>query len=96
MAIKEGKLKSYTFKVVLEKDKWPEEPEEKAVWRAYVPILKHQGAHAWGDTPEQALENLQNALELLLEYMREKGEPIPEEPADQVKVSQEPLITVTV
>ena len=96
MAVKEGKLKFYTFKVVLEKDKWPDEPDEKAIWRAYVPLLKHRGAHAWGDTPEQALENLQNAVELLLEYMKEKGEPIPEEPKTQVQVSQEPLITVTV
>jgi predicted RNase H-like HicB family nuclease len=96
MVLKERKLKSYTFKVVLEKDKWPDEPDEKAVWRAYVPLLEHRGAHAWGDTPEQALENLRNAVELLLEYMKERGEPIPEEPETQVQVSQEPLITVTV
>jgi len=25
--------KTYTFNVVLEKDKWPDEPEDKAVWR---------------------------------------------------------------
>ncbi len=94
MAIGETRLKSYTFKVVLERDRWPDEPEEQAVWRAYVPLLRERGAHAWGDTPEEALENLRNAVELLLEYLKEKGEPIPEEP-DQVEVSAEPRITVT-
>ena len=70
-------MKSYTFKVVLEKDKWPDEPDEKAIWRAYIPALEHKGAHAWGDTQEQALENLRNAVDLLIEYMKEQGEPIP-------------------
>jgi len=96
VGVKEGKLISYTFKVVLERDKWPGEPDTKGVWRAYIPLLEHRGAHAWGDTPEQALENLRNAVELLLGYMKEKGEPIPEEPEPQVQVSEEPLITVTV
>ena len=40
---KEERMKTYAFKVVLEKDKWPDEPEEKAVWRAYIPALEHRG-----------------------------------------------------
>ena len=32
-------MKSYVFKVVIEQDKWPDEPDEKAIWRAYVPGL---------------------------------------------------------
>ncbi|OGF54952.1 MAG: hypothetical protein A2Z21_02845 [Candidatus Fraserbacteria bacterium RBG_16_55_9] len=87
-------MKSYTFKVVLEKDKWPEEPDEKAVWRAYIPALP--AAHAWGDSQQQALENLRNAVELILEDMVERGEPIPDELRPQVKISTKPLITVTV
>ncbi len=94
MALKERKLKSYTFKVVLEKDKWPDEPDEKAVWRAYVPILEHKGAASWGNTPEEALQNLQEALHLLLEDMLELGEPIPES-KDEVIVFDEPHVTVT-
>ena len=43
-------MKTYTFNVVLEKDKWPDEPEDKAIWRAYIPILEHQGAASWGYT----------------------------------------------
>jgi hypothetical protein len=41
-------MKSYTFKVVLERDKWPDEPDEKAVWRAYVPCLEGKGGASWG------------------------------------------------
>lgn len=87
-------MKSYTFKVILEQDKWPDEPDSQAIWRAYIPVLP--AAHAWGDTPKEALENLRNAVDLLIEDMLEQGEPIPQEPATQVKVSNEPLLTITV
>jgi predicted RNase H-like HicB family nuclease len=60
---REIKMTSYTFKVVLEKDKWPDEPESQAVWRAYIPELP--SAHAWGDTPKEAMERLKDAVELL-------------------------------
>ncbi len=83
-------MRSYTFKVVLEKDKWPDEPDSHAVWRAYVPALP--AAHAWGDTPKEALENLQNAVDLIIEDMLERGETIPQDLA----ISDEPLVTVTV
>ena len=68
-------MKSYVFKVVFEQDKWPDEPDDKAIWRAYVPALA--GAHAWGDTQQQALENLKNAVDLIIEDLIESGEPIP-------------------
>ncbi len=87
-------MKSYTFRVVLEQDRWPDEPDSQAIWRAYIPVLP--AAHAWGDTPKEALENLRNAVDLLIEDMLERGEPIPQEPATHVKVSNEPLLTITV
>jgi predicted RNase H-like HicB family nuclease len=87
-------MKSYTFKVVLEKDKWPDEPEAKSIWRAYIPALP--SAHAWGNTEQEALENLKNAVDLIIEDLQENGEPIPTEPASQVQVSPEPLLTVTI
>ncbi len=90
--IEEIAMKSYVFKVVFEKDKWPDEPDDKAIWRAYVPALP--SAHAWGDTQQEALENLQNAVELILEDMQERQEQIPMDAVEQV--SDEPLLTVTV
>ena len=85
-------MKSYVFKVVIEQDKWPDEPDEKAIWRAYVPALP--SAHAWGDTQQQALENLRNAVELIIEDLRERDEEIPAAAVE--RVSDEPLLTVTV
>lgn len=64
-------MKTYSFKVVLEKDKWPDDPDEKAVWRAYIPALEHKGAASWGYTEKEALENLKNAVDLLVEHLLE-------------------------
>ena len=88
------RMKSYIFKVVFERDKWPDEPDEKAIWRAYIPVLPT--AHAWGNTQHEALENLKNAVDLIIEDLLEEGKPIPTEPAPQVQVSQEPVLTVTI
>jgi predicted RNase H-like HicB family nuclease len=101
-------MKTYAFEVVLEKDKWPDEPDEKAVWRAYIPTLEHKGAASWGYTQKEALKNLQDAVDLLFEYLLEQGEEINFESllADQekslsefhprIQVSDVPLVTVTV
>jgi len=87
-------MKSYIFRIVIEKDKWPNEPEERAVWAAYCPALLEKGASTWGHTKEEALKNIQEVLQMVLESMIEHGEPIPEEEA--IKVSPEPLVTVTI
>ncbi len=101
-------MRTYSFQVVLEKDKWPDEPDENAVWRAYIPALEHQGASSWGYTQKEALKNLQDAVDLLVEYLLEQGKEIDFESllADQVKnlpeshlqiqVSDVPLIAITV
>ncbi len=88
------RMKSYIFKVVFERDKWPDEPDEKAIWRAYIPVLP--AAHAWGNTQQEAFENLKNAVDLIIEDLVEEGKPIPTDDAGQVQVSQEPLLTVTI
>jgi len=101
-------MKTYSFQVVLEKDKWPDEPDENAVWRAYIPALEHQGASSWGYTQKEALKNLQDAVDLLFEHLSEQGEEInldsllrPQEESSsescsQIQVSDVPLIAVTV
>ncbi len=88
------RMKSYIFKVLFERDKWPDEPEENAIWRAYIPVLP--AAHAWGNTQQAAFENLKNAVDLIIEDLMEEGKPIPTDDAGQVQVSQEPLLTVTI
>ena len=101
-------MKTYAFQVVLEKDKWPDDPDENAVWRAYIPALEHKGAASWGYTQKEALKNLQDAVDLLFEYLSEQGretdleslladqEKSPSETGPQIQISDIPLITVTV
>ena len=100
-------MKTYAFEVVLEKDKWPDEPDEKAVWRAYIPTLAHQGAASWGYTQKEALKNLQDAVDLLIESLLEHGEEDilesivqqekenASESCSYIQVSDVPLIAVT-
>ena len=45
-------------------------------WIADVPDLKPCSAH--GDTPDEAIANIQNAIQLWLETATECGLPIPE------------------
>ena len=101
-------MKTYAFQVVLEKDKWPDEPDENAVWRAYIPALEHQGASSWGYTQKEALKNLQDAVDLLIESLLEHGEEhllesivqqekeITSKPCSHIQVSNVPLIAITV
>ena len=101
-------MKTYAFQVVLEKDKWPDEPNENAVWRAYIPALEHQGASSWGYTQKEALKNLQDAVDLLIESLLEHGEEHlldsivqrekenSSESGSHIQVSNVPLVAITV
>ena len=51
------------------------EPDED-VWRAYVPELEAKGAATWGRTQEEALANIREVAQLVIESMLEDGEPI--------------------
>lgn len=75
---------SYTFRAVLEPD--------EDVWAAYCPALVDKGVSTWGHTPEEALRNLQEVLQMVLESLRDHGEPLPE--GDAVQISSEPRVTV--
>ena len=65
--------KSYVFTVVVEPD------EDR--WYAYAPALVSQGGATWGYTKEEALANIGEAVRLVIESLKEHGDPIPTEPA---------------
>jgi len=92
----ETEMKTYVFRVVLEPDCWPNEPESACVWRAYIPILEAQGAATWGKTREEALKNIHEVLEMILEEFLEEGRPIPSGPESEIKVLDEPAISVAI
>lgn len=54
-----------------------EDPEEPGKWLAEFPSV--HGAHSWGYSPEEAIQNAKEALELVLEVLQEDGQTFPED-----------------
>jgi predicted RNase H-like HicB family nuclease len=62
--------KLYNYTVLLEK-------EQDGGYHAFCPVLK--GCHSQGDTFEEAVENITEAIELYLESLMADHQPIPKE-----------------
>ena len=62
-------MKSYIFPVVVEPD------EDR--WHAYIPELEEKGGAAWGYTKDEALKNIQETGQMVIEALLEDGEPLP-------------------
>ncbi|MGH7813333.1 MAG: type II toxin-antitoxin system HicB family antitoxin [Candidatus Binataceae bacterium] len=77
-------MKSIVFRVVLEPD--------GTAWRAYVPELEGKGAATWGRSKEEALCNIQEVAQMVIEELAEDGEPVP---AGLTEANQ-PVVAVTV
>jgi predicted RNase H-like HicB family nuclease len=60
----------YNYTVLLEK-------EVNGGYHAFCPILK--GCHSQGDTFEEAIDNIKEAIELYLESLMADNQPIPKE-----------------
>jgi predicted RNase H-like HicB family nuclease len=82
-------VKSYTFKVAIEEDTFP---DASVGYFVSIPDLEHLGAATQGKTREEAMQNLQEVLHLILEELLAEGKS-PQKAA--VIVSEEPLVTVT-
>ncbi|OPX23782.1 MAG: hypothetical protein B1H03_00610 [Planctomycetales bacterium 4484_113] len=79
MSLTEQSMPKYRFTILMERD-------EDGVYVASCPAL--QGCHSQGDTYEQAVENIRDAIKLHIESRLSLGEPIPFEVAvDEVEVS---------
>lgn len=61
-------MQTYDFKVLLE-------PDETGGFVVVCPALP--GCYSQGDTVAEAMANIKEAIELCLEDMRARGEPIP-------------------
>lgn len=77
-------MTTYTFRIEVE-------PDEDA-WHAYCPALVKYGGATWGETREDALQNIRQVIEMVVADLLEAGEHLPED----VWVSSEPLVSVTV
>jgi predicted RNase H-like HicB family nuclease len=81
----EASLKNYAFKVVVEPDQYE---DGRPAFRACCPALESIGASTSGDTREEAVQNLQAVLRMIVDELRQEGKPIPPESlADAVVVS---------
>jgi predicted RNase H-like HicB family nuclease len=60
------------------------EPDEDR-WHTYAPALMQYAAATWGYTRGEALQNIQELVEMVVEELIEDGIAIPEEPADRVR-----------
>ena len=76
-------MRSFVLRVVLEPD--------EDVWRAYIPELEAKGAATWGHTREEALRNMQEVAQMIMEELEQDGEPLP----PSVTVSDQPLVAVS-
>lgn len=63
-----ARMKVLRYTVILEH-------EEDGGYHAFVPALK--GCHSQGDTMEEAIANVHEAIEVYLESMKDMGEPAP-------------------
>jgi predicted RNase H-like HicB family nuclease len=87
-------MKTYNLKVVLECDE--DFDGNPSGLHAYCPALEKQGASTWGATESEAVKNIKEVVRMVVESMLEHGEYLPEEPPDEVQVTVEPRVAVTV
>lgn len=80
--------RSYNFRVVIEPD------EDR--WFAYCPALEKYAAATWGNTYEEAYQNIQQVIQMVIDEFIEDGTPLPGEHKDDVQIFSEPRVMVTV
>ena len=84
-------MKTYVYKVLLEPD---ELPSGEAAWHIHCPTLYELGAATWGKTKEEALANIHEVIQMIVEELVEEGRPVPQEPA--VEAVSEPMMAISV
>ena len=89
-----NRAETHNFEVVIERDQ--DFDGNPSGWHAYCPVLEKRGASTWGATEIEALKNINDVVRMVIESMVEHGESIPQQPADEVEVTLEPRVAVTV
>ena len=63
-------MKEYNYTIILER-------EEDGGYHAFCPALP--GCHTQGDTYDEAMENIKDAIKLYIESLKSHHEPVPKE-----------------
>jgi len=81
-------MQTYTFKVVVEPD--------EGGYHAYCPALRQYGAVTQGTTHAEALRNIHEVIQMIVDELREDHIPLPVGPGDDVKVFEDTRVAITV
>jgi predicted RNase H-like HicB family nuclease len=81
-------MKTYTFKVVVEPD--------EGGFHAHCPALRRYGAVTQGTTPEDALKNINEVVQMIVDELLEDGVDLPAASDDDVEVFEGTRVAVTV
>ena len=81
-------MRTYSFKVVVE-------PDESG-YHAYCPALRTFGAVTQGATEEEALRNINEVVQMIVDELREDGIALPDASADDVDIFDGARVAVTV
>ena len=84
-------MKSYIFSVVIEPDTFEDGRE---AFLARCPALN--GCQTWGHTAEEALANIQEAVQLYVEDMMEEGDDVVIDPEKGAMQRDTPTVVVNV
>ncbi|MEA1866177.1 MAG: type II toxin-antitoxin system HicB family antitoxin [Euryarchaeota archaeon] len=83
----ETEARTYLFRVVVEPD--------CDRWHACCPTLEDSGGATWGYTREEALKNIKEVVEVIIEELIEDGKPLPKASEKEVQIFSEPRVMVT-
>jgi predicted RNase H-like HicB family nuclease len=81
-------MQTYTFRVVVEPD--------EGGYHAYCPALRQYGAVTQGATREEALKNINEVVQMIVDELLEDQIPLPTGSRDDVEVFEGTRVAVTV
>ena len=81
-------MNTYVFTVEMQPD--------EAGWLVTCPALDDYAAYSWGHTEEEALANIKEVIEMILEELLEDNLPIPQESEPNASADLEQRVAVSV
>ncbi len=84
----EAPAKSYVFRVIVEPD--------EGRWHAYCPALEEQGAVTWGSSEREALDNIRQVVEMVVDDILEEGDELPGDAGRDFQAFPETRVAVNV
>ena len=81
-------MRTYTYRVVVEPD--------EGGWHAYCPALRSHGAVTHGATEAEAIRNINEVVQMIVDELIAEGTALPVGPRPDVDVFEDTRVAVTV